>query len=135
MENIMSLLDPIEELTEQISPSAASDVIPSIRASTHLLKKTVGTDQGAKMLKAALLETVLAALFVVQFALSDWIFSLAFIAMAGQNILEPLLVDYDRFPVSLEEIPLTLNLSNCITSPQSKMTKRHSHIFHGGVSI
>lgn len=54
------LLAPFEELTQQISSSTASagDVIPSIRALTHLLEKTAETDHGVKTSKATLLEAV-----------------------------------------------------------------------------
>jgi len=50
MENIISLLAPFEELTQQISSSTASaaDVIPSIRSLTRLLEKTAETDHGVK---------------------------------------------------------------------------------------
>ncbi|KAB5526077.1 hypothetical protein PHYPO_G00147550 [Pangasianodon hypophthalmus] len=60
VENMISLLVPFEELTQQISSSTASaaDVIPSIRALTRLLEKTAETDHGVKTLKATLLEAV-----------------------------------------------------------------------------
>lgn len=60
IENMISLLAPFEELTQQISSSTAStaDVIPSIRALTRLLEKTAETDQGVKTSKATLLEAV-----------------------------------------------------------------------------
>lgn len=60
VENMISLLAPFEELTQQISLSTASaaDVIPSIRALTRLLEKTAETDQDAKTSKATLLEAV-----------------------------------------------------------------------------
>ncbi|XP_023805814.1 zinc finger BED domain-containing protein 4-like [Oryzias latipes] len=59
-ENMISLLAPFEELTQQISSSTASaaDVIPSIRALTRLLEKTAETDHGVKTSKATLLEAV-----------------------------------------------------------------------------
>lgn len=59
VENMISLLTPFEELTQQISSSTASaaDVIPSIRALTRLLEKTA-TDDDVKTAKATLLEAV-----------------------------------------------------------------------------
>ena len=60
IENMISLLDPFDELTHKISESTASaaDVIPSIKALTRLLEKTQETDHGVKTVKATLLESV-----------------------------------------------------------------------------
>ena len=50
IENMISILAPFEELTQQISSSTASaaDVILCIRALTRLLEKTVESDHGVK---------------------------------------------------------------------------------------
>ncbi|XP_050984279.1 zinc finger BED domain-containing protein 4 [Labeo rohita] len=60
IENMVSILAPFEELTQQISSSTASaaDVIPCIRALTRLLEKTVESDHGVKTSKTVLLEAV-----------------------------------------------------------------------------
>ena len=60
VENMISVLDPFDELTKTISSStaAAADVIPSVRALTRLLEKTTETDHGVKTAKATLLEAV-----------------------------------------------------------------------------
>ena len=60
IENMISLLDPFDELTHKISESTASaaDVIPSIKALTRLLEKTQEIDHGVKTVKATLLESV-----------------------------------------------------------------------------
>ncbi|KAK0138931.1 Zinc finger BED domain-containing protein 4 [Merluccius polli] len=60
IENMISILAPFEELTQQISSSTASaaDVIPCVRALTRLLEKTVESDHGVKTSKAVLLEAV-----------------------------------------------------------------------------
>lgn len=60
IENMISILVPFEELTQQISSSivSAADVIPCIRALTRLLEKTVESDHGVKTSKPVLLEAV-----------------------------------------------------------------------------
>lgn len=60
VENMISLLAPFEELTNQISSSSASaaDVIPATRALRRLLRKTADTDQGVKTSKATLLDAL-----------------------------------------------------------------------------
>lgn len=60
VENLISLLAPFEELTNQISSSTATaaDVIPAIRALSRLLRKQTDTDQGVKTTKATLLQAL-----------------------------------------------------------------------------
>ena len=60
VENVISLLEPFEELTKTTSKSSASaaDVIPSVRALIRLLEKTQETDHGVETTKATLLEAV-----------------------------------------------------------------------------
>lgn len=60
MENMISLLEPFEELTKEISSSSASaaDVIPSVMALKRLLGKSVATDHGVKTSKSTLLDAV-----------------------------------------------------------------------------
>lgn len=59
-ENMMVLLAPFEELTQQISSSnaSASDVIPSVKALIRFLEKTEDSDHGVKTSKSTLLEAV-----------------------------------------------------------------------------
>ena len=59
VENILTILDPCEQLTRNISKATATtaDVIPSIQALTRLLKQTVPTDHGVKT-KETLLKAV-----------------------------------------------------------------------------
>ncbi|XP_061129317.1 zinc finger BED domain-containing protein 4-like [Syngnathus typhle] len=60
IENILSVLDPFEQLTKEISSFDASvaDVIPLIAALKRLLSKEVETDHGVKTIKSTLLESV-----------------------------------------------------------------------------
>lgn len=60
VENVITLLEPFEELTNKISKATASaaDVIPSVRALIRLLEKTQDTDHGVKTTKDTLLEAV-----------------------------------------------------------------------------
>lgn len=53
VENMLTLLDPRDELTRNISQASATagDVIPSIQAITRLLKQTVPTDHEVKISK------------------------------------------------------------------------------------
>ena len=58
VKNMLTILDPYEQLTRNISKAkaTATDVIPSIQALTRLLKQTVPTDHGVKTSKDTLLE-------------------------------------------------------------------------------
>ena len=60
IENILTILDPCEQLTKNMSSAAATaaDVIPSIEALKRLLNKTVATDHGIKTSKTTLLQAV-----------------------------------------------------------------------------
>lgn len=60
VENMLTLHDPCEELTRNISQATASagDVIPSIQAITRLLKQTVPTDHGVKTSKDTMLKAI-----------------------------------------------------------------------------
>ncbi|XP_073710442.1 zinc finger BED domain-containing protein 4-like [Misgurnus anguillicaudatus] len=60
IENMMTILDPCEQLTRDISSSTATvaDVIPSIVALKRLLNKTVATDHGVKTSKTTLLQAI-----------------------------------------------------------------------------
>lgn len=58
VENMLTILDPGEQLTRNISKATAADVIPSIQALTCLLKQTLPTDQGVKTSKDTLLNAV-----------------------------------------------------------------------------
>lgn len=59
-ENMITILAPFEELTQQISSSTAcaSDVIPSVKALIRFLGKTADTDHGVKTSKSTLLDAV-----------------------------------------------------------------------------
>lgn len=60
VENMLTILDPCEQLTRDISSAKATTavVIPSVEALKRLLKKTATTDQGVKTSKDTLLEAV-----------------------------------------------------------------------------
>lgn len=60
VENMLTLLDPCDELTRNISKASATagDVIPSIQATTRLLKQTVPTDHGVKSSKDTMLKAI-----------------------------------------------------------------------------
>lgn len=60
IENMLSLLEPFEELTQKISKAStsAADGIPSVMALKRFLGKEVATDHGVKTSKATLLEAV-----------------------------------------------------------------------------
>ncbi|KAK0148534.1 Zinc finger BED domain-containing protein 4 [Merluccius polli] len=60
IENMLTILDPCEQLTKDISSATASaaDVIPSIEALKRLLKKTVATDHGVNTSKTTLLQAI-----------------------------------------------------------------------------
>lgn len=60
IENMLSILQPFEELTKEISSSSATaaDVIPSVMVLKRLLSKDVATDRGVKTAKSTLLEAV-----------------------------------------------------------------------------
>lgn len=60
IENMLTILDPCEQLTKDISSATATaaDVIPSIEALKRLLKKTVATDLGVKTSKSTLLQAI-----------------------------------------------------------------------------
>ncbi|KAJ3608020.1 hypothetical protein NHX12_025070 [Muraenolepis orangiensis] len=60
IENMLSLLEPFEELTQKISKAStsAADVIPSVMALKRFLGKEVASDHGVKTSKATLLEAV-----------------------------------------------------------------------------
>lgn len=49
-ENMLTILDPCEQLTKDISKATATaaDVIPAIQVLKHLLNKTATTDHGVK---------------------------------------------------------------------------------------
>lgn len=60
IENMLTLLEPFEELTREISESDASaaDVIPSLKALIRYMSKTVDSDHGVKTTTSCLLEAV-----------------------------------------------------------------------------
>lgn len=60
VENMLTLLDPCEQLTRNISKATATaaDVIPSVQALTRLLKQTVPTDHGVKTSKDTLMNAI-----------------------------------------------------------------------------
>ncbi|KAK0149385.1 Zinc finger BED domain-containing protein 4 [Merluccius polli] len=60
VENMLTILDPCEQLSRNISKATATaaDVIPSIQALTRLLKQTVPTDHEVKTSKDTLLNAV-----------------------------------------------------------------------------
>ncbi|XP_060764433.1 zinc finger BED domain-containing protein 4-like [Neoarius graeffei] len=60
IENMLTILDPCEQLTKNISSATATaaDVIPSIEALRRLLNRTVATDHGIKTSKSTLLEAI-----------------------------------------------------------------------------
>ncbi|KAJ3607293.1 hypothetical protein NHX12_025603 [Muraenolepis orangiensis] len=60
IENMLSLLEPFEELTQKISKAStsAADVIPSVMALKRFLGNEVALDHGVKTSKATLLEAV-----------------------------------------------------------------------------
>lgn len=60
IENMLTILDPCEQLTKNMSSATATaaDVIPSIEALKRLLNKTVATDHGIKTSKSMLLQAV-----------------------------------------------------------------------------
>ncbi|KAJ3602935.1 hypothetical protein NHX12_030679 [Muraenolepis orangiensis] len=60
IENMLSLLEPFEELMQKISKAStsAADVIPSVMALKRFLGKEVASDHGVKTSKATLLEAV-----------------------------------------------------------------------------
>ena len=60
IENILTILEPCEQLTKNMSSATANaaDVIPSIEALKRLLNKTVATDHGIKTTKTTLLQAV-----------------------------------------------------------------------------
>lgn len=60
IENLLTILDPCEQLTKDISSATATaaDVIPSIEALKRLLNKTVVTDHGIKTSKSTLLQAI-----------------------------------------------------------------------------
>ena len=68
IENMLSLLQPFEELTKEISLSSAStaDVIPSVMALKRYLGKAIASDHGVKMAKSTLMEAVMRRFFEVE---------------------------------------------------------------------
>lgn len=60
IENMLTILDPCEQLTRDISAATATaaDVIPSIEALKCFLNKTIATDMGVKTSKSTLLQAV-----------------------------------------------------------------------------
>ena len=60
IENMLTILQPCEEMTRNISKATATtaDVIPSVQALTRLLKQNVPTDHGVKTTKETLLKAV-----------------------------------------------------------------------------
>ena len=60
IENMLTILDPCEQLTKDISSdtATAADAIPSIMALKCLLNRTVATDHGVKTSKGTLLQAI-----------------------------------------------------------------------------
>ncbi|XP_039591329.1 zinc finger BED domain-containing protein 4-like isoform X2 [Polypterus senegalus] len=60
IENMLTILDPCEQLTRDISraTATAADVIPAVQALKRFLTKNVPTDHGVKTSKSTLLEAV-----------------------------------------------------------------------------
>lgn len=60
MDNVLTILEPFEELTKEISSSTATaaDVIPAVTALKRLLERQSSTDHGMDTAKATLLDAV-----------------------------------------------------------------------------
>lgn len=116
VENVITVLEPFEELTNKISKATASaaDVIPNVRALIRLLEKTQDTDHGVKTTKDTVLDAVKRRFSTIE---SEELYTLA-------TILDPRYKD--RFFHSELKPQIRMLLSNVLATAAEQQTGEES---------